>query len=452
MFASPKAQRRSVSFGELCTPPTRTGISVTEQTAMGITALKCGVQVISEAVGSLPLILYHRGDNGHRSRADNHPLYPILRDSPNPETTAPVFRESLMFSALLHGNAYAEIVRDGAGRPVELWAIPPTQMRVDRDPQGQLRYVVQGGQPLNPEDVIHVPGLQDGCGIGYSLLKVARETLGYTMAVTRFGSSWFANAARPSGVLETAGQLSDPGRANLAQSWKQLHSGPDNAGAIAVLEEGLQFKPIFATNEQSQYVEVMSHLVGEVARLLNISPAKLHDLKGTSQYGTYEAIEAAFMTTTVRPWLVKIEAEFNRKLLSEAERGQFYCEHLVDSFLRAEPANRYAIYATAISSGVMTAEEVRQRENMPPKVEDVLTPADGAVQDTALNGAQITSLLLVTDKVASGAYPAEAGIAIIQASFPSIDESLIRQFVSSLVKAPKPPEEPSGETATNIAV
>ena len=381
-WLNPKPERRTLEGDILgiTRAPTRSGVTVTEATALGISALRCGVQVITEAVGSLPLILYRKDDTGNRSRAVDHPLYSILHDEPNPDMTAPVFREAMMFSAILHGNAYAEIVRDNSGQPLELVPIDAGRVEGKYSSTGRLQYHVDGGtDPLNAEDVIHVPGLQSGSGVGLSLLSLARETLGYSIAASQFGASWFGNAARPSGVLETAGQLSDPARANLAKSWATLHSGPDNAGKVAILEEGLKFQPFGSTNEQSQYTEVLTFLVGEVARLLNISPAKLHELQGTSQYGTLEAIQADFYATTLRPWLVKFESEYNRKLLFRHERGQLYCEHLVDAILRADQSTRFANYATAIQAGFMTVAEVRERENMPPMEDNGSTPTQLAV-------------------------------------------------------------------------
>lgn len=391
-----RGNKRSITWDQLynagaLAPQTRSGVTVNEATALGISSLWCGLRAISEAVGTLPLILYRKTPDGGRERAEDHPLYPVLHDTPNPEQTAPVFREGLMFSALLYGNAYAEVERDNGGRPVNLWPLNPNQVRVERGQGGRLLYIVradQGEISLSPEDVIHVPGLQDGSGVGYSLLKTCRETLGYSIAASRFGASWFGNAARPSGALQTAGQLSDIARENLRRSWQQLHSGPDAVGTVAVLEEGLQFIPFTASNEQSQYAEVLAFMVGEIARLLNISPAKLHDLAGTSQYGTLETLQTDFVTTTLRPWLVKFEAEYARKLLTPDERRDHYPEHLVDALLRADTTARYNAYAVALVNKFMTVDEVRARENLPPLPPE---PAPAPIPTTPDNNTEVAS-------------------------------------------------------------
>lgn len=464
--------KRGISWDEaynsgMSDASTRSGMTVNEQTALGIPALWCGLRTISEAVGSLPLITYRKTDQG-RERAEDHPLYPVLHDEPNPEMTAPVFREGLMFCALLYGNAYAEIERDNGGRPVSLWPIHPNRVSVTHEKRGQRQYVItqdDGEITLNPENVLHVPGLQDGTGLGFSLLKQCRETLGYSLAVSSFGSSWFGNAARPSGVLTTAGQLADTSRENLRKSWEKLHSGPDRAGKVALLEEGLTFTPITGTNEQSQYTEVMTFLVGEVARLLNLSPAKLMDLAGTSQYGTLETLQTSFVQDTLRPWLVKFESEYNRKLIGMDERGTIYTEHLVDALLRGDRTARNASYATALQNGWMTVEEVRERENLPPlpKPEAPEAAAPGAapapdapadqgaeqpvvadVASTALNGAQIASLLEILAQVTAGQMPLDSAVAVLKASFPTLSESTINDIIGPLKTFT--PEAPAQET------
>lgn len=69
--------------------------------------------------------------------------------------------------------------------------------------------------------------------------------------------------------------------------------------------------------------------------------------------------------------------------------------------------------------------------------------AGSDVQSTALNGAQIASLVAVCDKIPIKAYPADASEALIQAAFPLMDRKLISTIVKSLAKhTPPPPPKP----------
>ena len=117
--------------------PTTSGKSVNEFTAMQTTAVYSCVRILSEAIASLPLNIYRYKAAG-KERVYNHPLYHILHDEPNPEMTSFVFRETLMSHLLIWGNAYAQIIRDGAGRVVSLYPLLPDKMQVYRDDSGEL--------------------------------------------------------------------------------------------------------------------------------------------------------------------------------------------------------------------------------------------------------------------------------------------------------------------------
>jgi HK97 family phage portal protein len=344
------------------------GVTVNESTALGLSAVWCGVRTISQDVGTLPPILY-RESGAVRTPARTHPLFRLLRDTPNYEQTRPVFFETLQAHAILWGNCFAEIERDNAGTPLNLWIIHPSRVTLKRRVTGGLYYEIEndGGPPakIEPENVLHVPGLSPDGSVGYKLLAVARETIGFGVATQQYGTSFFANSARPSGALKSAGELSDPARENLRKSWAQLYSGTKNTGKVAILEEGLEFTPFQLTNEQSQYTEILQYFVYEIARLLNVQPTKLYDLQKAT-WGNLTELNRDYLTTTLRPWLVKYEAEMERKLLRLDERDGMYIEFDTKQLLRADTATRYASYSVGISAGFLTVDEVRAEENLPP--------------------------------------------------------------------------------------
>jgi HK97 family phage portal protein len=169
------------------------------------------------------------------------------------------------------------------------------------------------------------------------------------------------------GTLESPSRLSDEARANLKNSFQQMHGGVDNTGKTAVLEEGLSYKPFTFTNEAGLYTETRSFQIAEVARLFNISPTKLHDL-GRATWANLGTLNTDFYVTTLRPWLEKIEAEVERKLFGLP--SDFYVEFLADSYLRGDVTTRYANYAIALTNGWLTKDEVREFENLPPLPEE----------------------------------------------------------------------------------
>ena len=395
---------------------------------------------------------------------------------PNPEMTGLTFRETLQAHALLYGNAFAELVRDGTGRVVQAWPIHPLNVMVYRETDtGTLSYRVTvaafGGPPGNlgeqielaPENVLHIPGLSPDGSTGYRLLTVARETLGFGQSAMGYGASFFRNACRPAGILNHPMKLSDQGRENLRKSYDLLHAGTDNAGRMLITEEGMTFTPVQINNEQSQYQQLLEFYVREVARFLLIPPHLLMDL-ADAKWANITEQNRDYLGRTLRPWLERWEHEMERKCLTRAERDAgYFIEFDTSSLLRADQATRYAAYAVALAGQPFrTINEVRAEENLPPiDAGDVLAsdqqpgdqgtdqgeqtaapgapPADAApVQDTALSGIQITALLGITDKVVNKAYPPEAAVQIIAAAFPAMNPEQIKAFVGALAAAPTP--------------
>ena len=220
---------------------------------MQMTAVYSCVRILSEAIAGLPLHLYRYDKNGRKEKALDHPLYFLLHDEPNPEMTSFIFRETLMTHLLLWGNAYAQVIRNGKGEVVGLYPLMPNRMTVDRDEHGKLFYSYQvsnddaptmktGTVILKPSDVLHIPGLGFDGLVGYSPIAMAKNAIGLAIATEEYGAKFFANGATPGGLLEYPGTVKDPDR--VRESWNKGFSGSQNAGKVAILEEGMKYTPI----------------------------------------------------------------------------------------------------------------------------------------------------------------------------------------------------------------
>jgi len=344
------------------------GVIVTEDTALQSSAVWAATRVISEGVASLPLVLYRRSGEG-RVRASDHPLYNLLKNRPNRYLSSFTFREVLTANALLWGAGYAEIERDLTGRAVALWLLRPDWMSCGQRPDGAPYYIYQhptlGEQELEADQVFYFGGL-GGDGIqAYSMIRMARESLGLAMAAERFGAKLFGSGAKPSGVLTTPSHLSDDAVARLRRDFTAMHSGLSNAHRVAILENGLQWQSIGIPPEDAQFLQTRSFQISEVARWFNIPTSKLRD-SGGKTYATLEQENLAFLTETLNPWLIRFEQEVWAKLLLPQEQDQYYAEHLVDSVLRADIEQRYKAYAIGRNWGFLSVNDVRAKENMPP--------------------------------------------------------------------------------------
>ena len=348
------------------------GKAVTEHSAMQMTAVYACVRILSEAIAGLPLHLYHYNDDGGKEKALEHPLYLLLHDEPNPEMSSFVFRETLMTHLLLWGNAYAQIIRNGKGEIVALYPLMPNRMTVDRDSQGQLYYSYQmsnsdaptmpgGTVILKPSDVLHVPGLGFDGLVGYSPIAMAKNAIGLAIATEEFGAKFFANGATPGGLLEYPGTVKDPDR--VRESWNKGFSGSQNAGKVAILEEGMKYTPISIAPEQAQFLETRKFQINEIARIFRVPPHMVGDLEKSS-FSNIEQQSLEFVKYTLDPWVVRWEQSIQRTLLTAEEKKQYFVKFNLEGLLRGDYQSRMNGYATARQNGWMSANDIRELENL----------------------------------------------------------------------------------------
>lgn len=343
------------------------GVSVDEMKAMQTSAVYACVKVLAETVASLPLHLL-KEIKGAKERATEHPLYDCLYALPNGETTSFSFREIMMASLLLWGNAYARIIRDKAGHTKELWYLRPDRMTVERDTvTRKLKYTYsddRGGQIVyKPEQVFHIRGLSFDGVKGISPIGQAREAVGLAIATEEYGAKFFGNGARPGGVLEHPGVVKDPEK--LRESWNKVYQGSKNSHKVAVLEEGMKYHSIGIAPEDAQFLETRKYQVNEICRIFRVPPHLVGDLeKATFSNIEHQSIE--FVQHTVRPWLVRWEQEISRSLLSESERTLYYAKFNVDGLLRGAYMTRMQGYAVGRQNGWLSANDIRQLEDMNP--------------------------------------------------------------------------------------
>ena len=354
---------------------TTSGKPVNERTAMQTTAVYACVRILAEAVASLPLHVYEYQDDGGKKLVHDHPLYYLLHDEPNPEMTSFVFRETLMSHLLIWGNAYAQIIRDGAGRVLGLYPLLPDKMDVQRDDRGNIYYVYSRNSDENPmfkeygdirlkaEDVLPIPGLGFDGLIGYSPIAMAKNAVGMTLACEEYGASFFANGANPGGVLEHPGVLKDPSK--VRKSWNSVYRGVNNAHKIAVLEEGMKYQQIGIPPEEAQFLETRKFQINEIARLYRIPPHMVGDLDKSS-FSNIEQQSLEFVKYTLDPWVIRWEQSLQRSLLLPGEKGKYFIKLNVDGLLRGDYQSRMNGYAVGRQNGWFSANDIREMENMNP--------------------------------------------------------------------------------------
>ena len=348
------------------------GKSVNERSAMQMTAVYACVRILSESIAGLPLHMYQYEEDGSKKKAVEHPLYHLLHDEPNPEMTSFIFRETLMSHLLLWGNAYAQIIRNGKGDIIALYPLMPNRMKVERDTKGQLYYKYQTMKEdaptmkgavyqLDPSEVLHVPGLGFDGLVGYSPIAMAKNAIGLAIAAEEYGSKFYANGAAPSGVLEHPNVLKDP--AKVRDSWNAAFGGSSNAHRVAVLEEGMKYTPISISPNEAQFLETRKFQINEIARIFRVPPHMVGDLEKSS-FSNIEQQSLEFVKYTLNPWVCRWEQALQRALLDDDEKGKYFFRFNVEGLLRGDYQSRMNGYATARQNGWMSANDIRELENL----------------------------------------------------------------------------------------
>ena len=368
-----KPQNRTVgSSYSFFTGNSTAGKAVNERTAMQMTAVYSCVRILAEAVAGLPLHFYKYGTDGSKIKATENPLYYLLHDEPNPEMSSFVFRETLMTHLLLWGNAYAQIIRNGKGDVIALYPLMPNKMDVDRDDKGEIYYTYHRSNEeaktsrentvyLSKRDVLHIPGLGFDGLVGYSPIAMAKNAIGLAIATEEYGAKFFANGAAPSGVLEHPGTIKDPTK--VREAWQSQFGGSGNSGKVAVLEEGMKYTPISIAPEQAQFLETRKFQIDEIARIFRVPPHMIGDLEKSS-FSNIEQQSLEFVKYTLDPWIIRWEQSLNRALISLNDKNNYFFKFNVEGLLRGDYQSRMQGYATARQNGWLSANDIRELENL----------------------------------------------------------------------------------------
>lgn len=244
-------------------------------------------------------------------------------------------------------------------------------MSVDRDEHGELVYTYTPMSDSNPnlksgqsiklcrEDVLHIPGLGFDGLVGYSPIAMARNAVGMTLACEEYGSSFFANGARPGGVLKHPGVLKDPSK--LRESWQAVYGGTANTGKVVVLEEGVDYQQISIPPEEAQFLETRKFQIDEIARLYRVPPHMIGDLEKSS-FNNIEQQSLEYVRYTLNPWVVRWEQSLQKALLLPSEQKRYFIKFNVDGLLRVDYQSRMQGYATGRQNGWLSANDIREMD------------------------------------------------------------------------------------------
>ena len=485
---------RGIDWQEISPSRTPSGIRVNADTSMACSAYTACIRVISDAVSALPLHVYERLANGGKVKASTHPIYRLLHQQPNPWQTAQEFRDWMTGMYLHYGASYAEIRPGARGAVSELWPLHSSRMDAERLEDGRLRYRYRepgGRETIYSQEQIFCLRYTTEDGIKaiptYSLFK---NVIGLAQALESHAATYFGNNARPGIVLESDNPIPVEAAERLREQWERMHRGPDRAFRTAVLPNGVKAHELSGSNESAQMLESRVFSAIECCRLFRVPPHMIQQLD-RSTYNNIEVQGTEFVQHCLLPHLKRWEAAISRDLIVDDET--YFAEHSVNGLLRGDHASRSAFYVSALQNGWMTINEIREAENLNPigpdgdkhfvqlnmttldrvgqQPTDASEPMDGTPEDgaedsatstsdgvdmaaaadlqqQALNGAQVSSLLEIIASLSSGLLTSEGAKALIQGAFPTIPEATVDSIIAGVNEGVMPVEtQPTGGNA-----
>lgn len=408
---------------------TDSGIRVSELTAFQASTFLACVDLIAGSIASLPKHVFERtvNENGRASHriAYEHNYYDLVHIEPNDEMSRFVFDKAYMAHLLAWGNGYAELQRDGGNQVVAMWPRNPYKTRPHRIleaitlpavpwrpfpvslPAGSLVYRTTDGidsmdesdssaedgvaRYIAKEDMLHVPGLAFDGRIGQSVVWLARQTIGLALATEKFGAKYFANFAKPGGMLELPNQ-SPEAREKSKQSWMESQGG-ENAHRIAVVPPGAKWTPLSNKPDESQMTETEQAVNLKICSFFHVPPHMVGVGKTTSRSNT-EQMGQEYISYTLSPWISAIKLEFKRKMfpssgIGRSPRNRFYVDFDLTDLQRADAASRNAFYSGGRQWAYLNTNDIRAFEKLnpieEPWAEDYWMPINMTLADTPLD-------------------------------------------------------------------
>jgi HK97 family phage portal protein len=348
------------------------GVRVTPGSAMGLPAVFACVRVLAESFAIMPFGLRRpKKDGKGREIVTDHWLYRLIARAPNRFQTPFEWREMLMGHLALRGNAYCQILPDGRGGIAELIPLNPDRMKVEVLPSGEYRfvYVGPGGQTVRyaRREIWHLRTTSADGFLGMSPIEVCREAIGAGLAMQDYSARFFANDAKPGGGwIEFPGKFADmAAKKTFRESWQQLQGGA-NRSKIAVLENGMKYHEVGATNKDAQFLEAKAATVGDVARIFRVPPHKIGDLSKAT-FSNIEQQSIEFWQDTMLPWAERWESSIVYSFLDpEGPDADLEVEFDMSRMMRGDAVSRGALYTSGIMSGWMTRNEARDEEGLDP--------------------------------------------------------------------------------------
>ena len=344
-------------------------VSGSGQESMAYTAYFSGVMQISQQIASVSFPLFKREPKGRRRPWAEHPVFKLLNGLSNPYIDSLIWRELNYQYAMNWGNAYSWMRRDSSDRPFEVYLLDSARMKVEVKDSGEPVYLYtprKGGERrYDYKEIFHFHGFGPNPYEGYSLIQLFRQAIALGLQQENFGNNFIKNGIHTSGVVTHPKQMSDEAHDRLTRQLTKEKGGSSNAGKILVFEEGMTWQTMSMPLKDAEFLGSRTFQIGEIARILNITPHKLKELSHAT-FSNVEHLQIEHITDTLRPWAERMEKAVDTQMLTPIERGKGFTQHDLDQLQRGDMKTVMDTQRIGKYAGLINADEGRFKLGLNP--------------------------------------------------------------------------------------
>lgn len=350
----------------------KAGSSVSVDTALGVSAVLACTRALAEGVAQIPFKLMLEDEKGQKAPAVKHPAYRVISRRPNQWMDSFTFRETMMYHAVLTGNAFAYKNYIGTGKTkklVELIPIQPGAVTIRRQNDFTLLYDVRDGAgtfaTYDRSQIFHLAGPSWNSYGGLEVIRLAREAIGLSIATEENHAKLHKNGSQVGGILSTDAKLDDANIERIKTMWSEAHEGGLNKFKTALLDRGMKYSPMAMSGVDTQHIQTREHQIQEVCRALNVFPMIIGFADKTATFASAESFFTAHVVLSLSPWVQRWQDACDTQLLTsdEVDNGYFF-KLFTAGLLRGDWRARAEFYKTMVLTGIFTRNECRSLEDM----------------------------------------------------------------------------------------
>lgn len=371
LFQPEQAEERAVTFQSLfltdgtLAPRSIAGVEMNQTTATKIAVVYAAVRLLADTIATLPMDTFVRRIPAGGGPSQRVPYRPrpewVTQPDADPSVARSDFWQSLIFSQLINGNAYARILRGTDGMPMAFKVLDPMKVEPRRNARGFVEYVFDNTTVIPSEEIVHITDLRKPGAIkGTSRVDELRDVLGISRALDEFAARYFGNGTVTSGIITYPGDMTEEQATRLKAEFEKNSRGLRNAHRPNILTGGAKYERISADAQESQLIPAREYAAVEVARVFKIQPALLGVVQpGAMSYSSVEQQHMQFVSLSIRPIVTQLEEQFSKLLPGEA-----FLRFNMDGLLRGDIQSRYAAYSQGVQAGFLSINDIRRLEDM----------------------------------------------------------------------------------------